>query len=90
MQVTVRMSQDLIFSGRYERFSIWDTASCSRVKYEVTFRLNMSSPSSGPKNESSNKPERFTSTGYLSHVGFLLRLHLNPDDGGDMLLRNVA
>jgi hypothetical protein len=32
---------------------------------------------------------RDPSAGYLLHVDFLLSLYLNPEDGGDTLLRNI-
>jgi hypothetical protein len=32
--------------------------------------------------------QRFGGTCYLSHTSFLLGLFLNPEDGGDMFLRN--
>jgi hypothetical protein len=38
----------------------------------------------------SKKPEKSISVGCLLHAGFLLGLLLNPEDGDDMFLRNIA
>jgi hypothetical protein len=50
------------------------------------FRNNISLPSL----ESKNKPNKKSSAFYLLHAGFLLGLLFDPENGGDMFLRNVS
>jgi hypothetical protein len=52
--------------------------------------MNISPIFSGSMSRPNKKTEKSTSTGYLLHAGFLLGLLLNPEDGGDMFLRNIA
>jgi hypothetical protein len=52
------------------------------------FQSNKPPPSSGSKNKESNKPS--ISVCYLLYIGFLLGLFFDPEDGGDMLLRNIG
>jgi hypothetical protein len=56
------------------------------VESQSTFRRNMSPPSS----ESKNKPSRNLQSCYLLHAGFLLGLFFDPEDAGDMFLRNIG
>jgi hypothetical protein len=35
-------------------------------------------------------PGKLISSWYLLHAGFLIGLIFDPDDGGDMLLRNIG
>jgi hypothetical protein len=59
------------------------------VESQPMFRRNMSPPSLRLKSEVSKKPEG-RSTCYLLHIGFLLGLFFDPEDGGDMFPRNVG
>jgi hypothetical protein len=62
------------------------------VESKPTFRRNMSPPSSGSKNKPGAK-QGSGSSGYSCHLlqaGFFLGLFVNPEDGGDMFLRNVG
>jgi hypothetical protein len=60
------------------------------VESRPIFRRNISTPSSGPKNKPSMKPESRALLAICVHAGFLLDLFLGPEDGGDMFLRNVG
>jgi hypothetical protein len=67
------------------------------VESHPTFRRNISPPSSGSKNKLSKKPawKQAASTARVLlatsfHAGFLLGLFFDPEDGGDMFLRNVG
>jgi hypothetical protein len=51
----------------------------------------MSPPSSGSKNnQARNRHNAVSSFCYLLHTSFLLNLFFDPEDGGDMFLRNAS
>jgi hypothetical protein len=53
------------------------------------FRRNISPPSSGTKNEA-NQCESKWQEELSFQAGLLLGLFFDPEDGGDMFLRNVG
>jgi hypothetical protein len=63
----------------------WDITPCSQLKVNRRFERNISPPSSGSKNKASK--QALLATYY--HAGFLLGLFFDPENGGDMFLRNV-
>jgi hypothetical protein len=65
----------------------WDITPCIPLQSQPTFRRNMSLLSSGPKNKPGKEPVEL-STCFLS--AFLLDLFTDPEDGGDIFLRNVG
>jgi hypothetical protein len=53
-------------------------------KSQPTISRNISPPPSGQNSKPSKKPI------FLLHAGFLLGLLFNPENGGDIFLRNVS
>jgi hypothetical protein len=51
------------------------------------FRRNISPPFSRSKNKPSKKPARKQ---VASYAGFFLGVFFDPEDGGDMFLRNIG
>jgi hypothetical protein len=65
------------------------------VESQPTFRRNISLPSSGLKNKPRKKPARKWVASRASEeqylfLPFLLGLFFDPEDGGDMFLRNIG
>jgi hypothetical protein len=65
---------------------------CGQLKINLTFQRNMSPPSSGSKNKprkNQHAGNKQSSVYYVFHADFFLGLFFDPEDGGDMSLRNV-
>jgi hypothetical protein len=56
---------------------------------DITLRRTISPPSSGSKNKLSKKPAELLLV-ISVHPSFLLGLFFDPEDGGDIFLRNVS
>jgi hypothetical protein len=69
-----------------KNFISWDITPFQPVENKPTFRGNMSSPSRS-QGEADNKQ---SSACCLLHAYFLLGLSFDPEDGGDLFLRNVG
>jgi hypothetical protein len=67
-----------------EEFLLLGHNSVYSVEHQRTYRRDISPPSSGLKYKSSK-----FSFAIWFHAGFLLGLFIDPEDGNDMLLRNV-
>jgi hypothetical protein len=63
---------------------------CSSLKVIECFRKIMSPPSSGSKTKQCKNRIEAGSNPSLPQAGFLLDLFFDPEDGGDMFLRNVS
>jgi hypothetical protein len=77
--------QELRFS---QRWYLLGYNAVQPVEIQQTFRKKISPTFSGSKNSPSKNPEG--SAIYLLLVDLLIGLFFDPEDGGDMFLRNVG
>jgi hypothetical protein len=71
----------------------WDVIRFSPLKLKLKFRRNMSPPFSGfkkAKQEARKQQSEHISAYSLFQASFLFGLNFNPDNGGDILFRNIG
>jgi hypothetical protein len=68
-----------------ELSNVYNTLLKSSIFWDITL---ISPPSSGSKNKLNKKPAELL-LAICADASFLLNLFFDPEDGGDMLIRNV-